>query len=178
MIALLLLFFYLRALQRKRRFKKNALIKPVYYDYYDNQIEAGNSYLRKDGFGAWFARWFLPGNERNTLSFDKPTTSLRFVASDSYDVVNIPKEGNIDPTTIRISGYDPKRDQQPKEPVKLGNQGKIHVKKDDGNDDGYLIFNSGNANDGTIYRVVIGILTATTVIAFLFLLYLFIRSFF
>ena len=178
MIALLLLFFYLRALQRKRRFKKNALIKPVYYDYYDNQIEAGNSYLRKDGFGAWFARWFLPGNERNTLSFDKPTTSLRFVASDSYDVVNIPKEGNIDPTTIRISGYDPKRDQQPKEPVKLGNQGKIHVKKDDGNDDGYLIFNSGNANDGTIYRVVIGILTAATVIAFLFLLYLFIRSFF
>ena len=178
MIALVLLFLYLRALQRKRRFKKNAKITPTYYDYYGNKIDAGSIYLRKDGFGAWFARWFLPSDERCTLSFDKPTTSLKFMAAESYDVVNIPKEGNIDPMTMKISGYDSKKDQHPKEPVKLGNNGKIIMKTIDGNDEGYLMFNSGTSIDGTGYRILLIILKIATILAFVFLLYLVIRSLF
>lgn len=178
LIILLLLFFYLRALQRKYRFKKNATITPFYYDYYSNRIEAGCMYLRKEGFGSWFARWFLPGDERNTLSFDKPNTTIRFVAAESNDVVNIPKDGNIDPETMRISGYNPNRDQFPKEPVKLGNNGKVNILKSDGNDDGYLVFTSGEHTDGHLFRIIVALLIAADVVGFLFLVYLLIRSFF
>ena len=178
LIVLLLFFIYLQTLMKKRRFKKNAMITPTYYDYYGNKRDAGSIYLRKDGFGAWFSRWFIPGDERSTLNFDKPTTSLRFVAADSYDMVNIPKDGNIDPSTMKISGYDPKRDQRPKEPVKLSNHGKINVKKSDGSDDGYLIFSSGDATDGAGYRIILSLLMVAAVIAFVFLAYLLIRSLF
>lgn len=178
LIALILFFIYLQSLMKKRRFKKNAKITTTYYDYYGNIQDAGSIFLRKDGFGAWFARWFLPNDERRTLSFDKPTTSLRFVAADSPDVVNIPKTGNIDPVTMKISGYDPKKDLHPKVPVKLGNLGKINVKKNDGNDDGYLTFNSGTASDGTVYRIILRVLQSVLVIAFIFLLYLVIKSLF
>lgn len=174
-IGLLLLLLYLWALQKKRRFKKNAKIMPSYYNYYGNKLEAGSIYLRKEGFGAWFKRWFLPGDERSTLNFDKPTTSLRFVAADSQDVVLVPKDG-IDPETMSISGYNPKRDQHPKEPVKLGNQGKINVKKSDGNDDGFLTFSSGDATDGTGARIFMGILMAASILALLFMVYLVIKS--
>ncbi|MCR4921970.1 MAG: hypothetical protein K5945_09770 [Bacteroidaceae bacterium] len=176
--ALLLLYLYLSALQRKCRFKKHATITPTYYDYHGNRRESGCIYLRKEGFGAWVARWLLPGDERNTLSFDKPATTLRFVAAESYDVVNIPKDGNIDPETMRITGYNPKKDLHPKDPVRLGNRGKISIAYPNGNDEGYLTFSSGEETDGHFYRIFITLLKAATLIAFGILLYLLTRSFF
>ena len=177
-IGLLLFLFYLWALQRKHRFKKNAMITPSYLDYYGNMREAGSINLRKEGFGAWFARWFLPNDERNTLSFDKPTTSIHFVAAESYDIVNIPKEGNIDPETMGISGYNPTRDKNPKEPVKLRNQGKITIYNSDGSDEGYLTFLSGDAIDGAFYRIIISLLMTASVIVIIGLIYLLVKSFF
>lgn len=177
-IGLLLFFLYLRALERKRRFKKNAIVTPTYYDYYGNKQDAGSVGLRKEGFYSWFARWLLPGDERNTLIFDKPDTSLQFVAAESQDIVYIPKENNINPELMSISGYNPRKDLKPKEPVKLMNRGKISISKPDGTDDGYLVFNSGNESDGTFYRIFIGFLMAASIIAVVVLIYLLLRSLF
>ena len=173
---LLLLILYLLLLMHKNRFKKDAVITPTYLDYYGNKRDAGSIDLRKDGFGAWFSRWLLPWDERNTLNFDKPTTSLQFVASESYDIVNIPKEGNINPETMEIKGYDPNKDRQPKEPVKLRNKGKITVFKTDGTEEGFLIFTSGDAVDGTIFRLILGLLILASTIAIVTLIVLMIRG--
>ena len=174
--SLLLLILYLWLLMRKNRFKKNAIITATYYDYYGNKREGESPNLRKEGFGAWFVRWFLPGDERNTLSFDKPATTLRFVAAESNDVVNIPKEGNIDSEVIRISGYNPQKDPRPKDPVKLGDRGRINVLNTDGSEDGYLIFTSGDAIDGTFFRMVLGILILVAVLIIITLIVLIIRG--
>ena len=173
---LLLLILYLMLLMHKKRFKKNAMVTPTYYDYYGNKREAGSLDLRKKGFGPWFSRWFLPSDERNTLSFDKPTTSLLFVAAESFDTVKIPKEGNIDPATMEIKGYNPNKDQRPKEPVRLGNRGKINVLDNNGSEEGFLTFTSGNAVDGIIFRIILSILIVAAATAIVTLLFLMTRS--
>ena len=175
-LALLILFFYLRALRRKNRFKKNACMVPTYYNFRGEKVDQGGSDLRKKGFAAWFARWFLPGDEHITLSFNSPDVSLKFVAADSNEVVNIPKEGNIIPETMRIAGYNPKKDTEPKQPVKLSDRGRITILKDDETEDGYLTFSSGTAKDGAGYRFVIGLLMVAALIAIVVLLYLMFRS--
>jgi|GEM_PF-3399634 len=177
-IGLILLFYYLKALQRKRRFKKNASFTSTYYDYYDRRQDGGTQYLRKEGFGAWVARWLLPGDEHNTLSFDSPNTTLRFDAAESYDVVNIPKEGNIDPETMHISGYRPDRDKAPKDPVKLSNNSKISITTAEGKDEGYLLFTSGSESDGNIYRIFIALMMVATAASVIVLSYLLIMSYF
>lgn len=174
--ALLLLILYCILLIRKNRFKKNAMITPTYYDYYGNKLEAGSIDLRKEGFSAWFARWLLPGDEQNTLSFDKPTTSLTFVAARSHDTVNIPKEGNIDPSTMSIRGYNPNNDQRPNAPVKLGNRGKINMTSTNGTDEGFLTFYCGDAVDGTIFRIILSSIILVTAIVIIVLLVLIIRG--
>ena len=178
---LLLLFFYLRALQRKNRFKKSASIKPVYYDYHGNmRDEATSTDLRDPSFGAWFARWFLPGDERNELTFPSPNVdSITFVAADSNDTVNLPKEGHIpDTEKIRINGYKPDKDDQPKEPIRLVTGDKITVMKENGEVEGYLQFNSGDSNDGGGYRVFVGLLKLASLFGVIVLTYLMIKSFF
>jgi hypothetical protein len=172
---LLLFILYLLFLMRKCRFKKNATITPTYYDHYGNRREAGKIYLRKEGFGHWFARWFLPSDECSTLIFDKPTTSIRFIASNSQDVVNIPRD-NIDTTKIRISGYNPKGDNFSKDPIKLVNHGRIYVQKSNGTDDGYLTFNSGETSDGTGYRLFFSLLIFAAAAIILVLLVMMIRG--
>ena len=174
--ALLFFILYLTLLLRKRRFKKNAIITPTYYNYYGNKCDAGSINLRKEGFGPWFARWFLPGDEQATLYFDRPSTSLRFVASESNDVVNIPKDNNIDPELMHIGGYNPQKDLQPKEPVKLRNKGKINVMKSDGSDDGYLIFTCGDATDGYFFRMITITLIGASFVIVTALLFLIIRG--
>ena len=177
LIGLLLLFLYLLALQKKNRFKKEATVSATYFDYYGNKRESEAPNLRREGFAAWFSRWLIPGDERTTLSFDKPTISMRFIAADSVDSVLLPKDGNIDPETMRISGYDSKRDTQPKKPFRLSSQGKIRVLDADGNDEGYLVFTSGEATDGAAFRVIVALLMVGTAAAFLALLYFVVTSF-
>lgn len=172
--ALLVFVLYLLALMRKNRFKKNAMVTPVYYNYYGNKVnDQGGTKLRKNGFWAWFARWFLLGDERNTLSFDSPEASLQFVAADSNDVVDIPK-GGID-SNMHINGYNPNNDPNPKEPVKLGDNGKVEI-TDSGNIIGYLIFSSGDHNDGHSYRLFLGILTLLSALAIVVLIVMMIRG--
>ncbi len=168
---------YLVLLLRKNRFKKSAMITPVYYNYYGNSInDQGGTSLRKKGFLAWIARWFLPGDERNTLQWDSPTATISFAAADSNDVVNLPKEGNIDTESISISGYNPQKDTEPRKPYKLGNNGRINIRKPDGSKAGYLIFSSGDQNDEYIYRLLLIISIGATVFTILILLFLMVRG--
>ena len=79
---------------------------------------------------------------------------------------------------MSISGYYPKRDNKPKEPVKLIDKGKISISKPDGADDGFLVFKCGNETDGTFYRIVVSILMVASIIAIAVLIYLLLRSLF
>ena len=174
--ALLLLILYLILLRRKRRFKKDAMVIPTYFDYRGNRIEQGGYPLRKEGFPAWFSRWFLPWDERNTLSWTVPQASLRFVAADSEDMVRLPKEGNIDPDTVNISGYNPYKDPQPEEPVKLGDNSRINIRKPDGTPAGFLTFSAGSSRDGVGYRIFLFILILSAIILVLILMVMIIRG--
>ena len=174
---LLVLIFYLMLLLRKNRFKKNAMVTPIYFNYYGKPIDdQGGTLLRKKGLIAWFARWFLPGDERATLQWDSPSATISFVAADSNDVVNLPKRGNIDTRDISISGYDPKRDTAPEQPYMLGTNGRINIKKSDGSKAGHLIFTSGDRNDGVAYRLLLIILIGVSALAILVLLLLMVRG--
>lgn len=174
---LLLFILYLIALMRKKRFKKDAMVKPTYYDYYGNRVEQNGTLLRKEGVLAWFARWFLPGDESRVLGFDSPMANLRFVAAASDDVVNIPKE-NIDTSRMSINGYDPENDTYPKKPVVLGNNGKVVVRTPEGNDAGYLTFTSGDRRDGHGYRIALFILVISAADAFLAFAWLLLQGLF
>ena len=102
--------------------------------------------------------------------------SLCFVAADSVDAVNLPKDGNIDSETMRISGYDAKRDQQPKKPFLLGNQGKVKMLTADGTEEGWLVFESGEATDGAAYRLVLALLQVASLIAVVTFVVLMVRG--
>ncbi len=177
LVLLVLLLFYLRALMKKRRFKKNAMLTPRYLSYYGDMIEdQGGSRLRREGFGAWFQRWLLPGDERTTLSFDKPAINgLTLIASESKEVVRIPK-ACCDWTTMRINGYDPETDIGKEKTVKLGNMNTVEVCYPDGRREGEAVFTSGKENDGTGYRIFLGLLMAADVLAIVALLWLMLRS--
>lgn len=177
-IGLLLLFIYLRAMSKKRRFKKNAAITPVYYDRYGIEVDDGaGQRLRKTGFGAWFVRWFVPVDEKNTLSFDNPeVSSMPFMAAESSEVVAIPK-ASIDAETMEVDGYDPDIDLHPEEPLKLANNSTIGIFNASRMKQGYLRFSSNNERDGGGYRVFLTILMLASLAAILFLIYLMIKSF-
>ena len=87
-LTLILLFIYIRALTHKRRFKKSAQINPIYINNYGEEVDDGaGQKLRKSGFPAWFARWFIPGTEKSQLTFSDPSCTLTFFASDSGEVI-------------------------------------------------------------------------------------------
>lgn len=163
---LLVLFFYLRALLRKRRFKKNATIIPVYYNRYKEEVDDGSGQrLRKSGFKAWFARWFLPGIEKRALFFESPAVGmLKFRASETGEVVEVPKEA-IDFVTLEVDGYDPASDNAPSRPIRLGINGRIYVNKADGSRDGYLYYTPGNERDGTGFRLFLSVLMIADIVA-------------
>lgn len=175
--ALLILFLYLRSIFRKRRFKKHAMVTPVYYDRYGEEVDDGSGQrLRKTGLAAWFARWFLPGTEKRTLSFESPEAgSLKFIASESVEMVEMPK-ACIDRETMEVDGYDPDTDREPSRPIKLGANAKINVIKSNGTKDGYLYFTPGRARDGGGYRLFLGILMFVDIAAIIVLILLMIRG--
>lgn len=175
--ALLVFFCYLRSLSRKRRFKKQAMITPVYYNRYGEEIDDGSGQpLRKSGFSAWFARWFVPGTERNTLGFESPEVqALRFIAAESPQAVEVPKDC-IDSETMEVDGYDPENDIAPSRPIKLGANGRIHINKSNGEKEGYLYFTPGSASDGKGYRLFVGLLMVADAGAILVLLIALVKS--
>lgn len=176
--ALLLFMLYLRVLLKKNRFKKNATIIPIPYKYgspIDFRIARK---LRADGFGAWFARWFLPGNEQWKGFIDElpgVSLSLTFTASESKDVVRIPKSC-CDWDTMYICGYDPETDTEESKYVSLGDNGTIEVSKPNGSKSGEIVFSSGSENDGGGYRLFLCLLMAAAMIAFIVLAALMLKS--
>lgn len=177
LVALLLFMIYLKLLLKKKRFKKCAMVTPRYYGYYGDLIDdQGGRKLRKEGFGAWFSRWFLPGDERTTVFIDRPDVgSMTFIASDSTEVVRIPKSCcNFE--TMDISGYDPETDMSKSKTVTLGDMGSIEVTRPNGTKDGDIIFTSGSENDGAGYKIFLGLLMIISIISSLVLIWLMIRS--
>ena len=177
LVGLLLLVFYLRALLKKKRFKKNAMITPRYYSYYGELIDdQGGRRLRREGFGAWVSRWLLPGDEQTTLSFDMPAVSgLTLIASESKEVVGVVKSC-CDWETMYISGYDPETDVSKTKTVKLGDMSSIEVTKPNGRKEGELLFSAGTENDGAIHRMLTGLLMVASLVGIAVLAVLLLQS--
>ncbi len=176
--ALLLLMVYLRALLKKNRFHKYARIQNSYYDD-DSPRETMKSgrLLRRPGFPAWLDRWLNPfGDERSTLSFNRPRTkALTFVASSSKNKILL-RESCFDPKTMIVPNHIPRpKDKKGKEgePVGITAGTSIEIKKQQGSESiraGHLKYvNDGRDNEGG-YRFVIGLLFISTVLAFTLLL--------
>lgn len=176
MAGLILFLLYLLCLLRKKRFKKNAAVIPSYYDYRGKRIDQGGFVLRKKGVKAWLARWLWPGDEKTVVNCSMPEALIRFVAAPSSDTVLLPKTRNIDSDSIAITGYNPKKDPHPDEPLTLAGNGRIKIIGPQGKEKGFLTFLPGSGNDGGIYRMVLFVLTAAMALAILMLLVLLIRG--
>ena len=175
---LLLLLIYLRSLIKKRRFKKNARITSIYYDYYGRKKEGGTRYLREDGFAAWFKRWFTPIDERVNLSLDKPrVNSFTVAAADSKEMVSI-RKSYLSTSKMVLDGYDPEfeQDNDKSKYVNWADGDNIEVYKSKGGKEGVLTFVSGEEDDGALYRVFLSILSFIVILSILTLLFLMFRS--
>ena len=175
---LILLIVYLLALLKKKRFKKTAEVVPVYYNRYGEEIDDGaGQRLRRKGLLAWACRWLIPGTEKRTLSFSDPNCVLTFIASESADVVEIPKKC-ISSATMDVEGFDPKNDPNPSLPVRIGPEGRIEILRPNGKREGYLYFHPGDSKDGGGYRLLLIILLFAAILAIIVLAFLMIKGLF
>lgn len=174
-VALVVLLFYLLALMRKRRFKKNAMLSPSVYGKYGEERKGNGQMLRKKTFVARFARWFLPFTERSTLVFSNPRVRVTVFATESKEVVEIPKR-YIDKSTMEVDGYDFQNDPTPEQPVRLLANDQVFVRKANRFREGYLFFTPGDEDDGAFYRMLLGLLVAVDVLAALAMLVFAIRA--
>ncbi len=175
---LFLLFVYLLALRRKRRFGKTSGVKSVYYDRYGEEVDDNYQLpLRKGCLGAWLVRWFWPGTEKNTLNFVEPeSTMMSFVAGDSINTVRIPR-GSIDPMLVSVDGYDFDNEYNAPDYVKVPNNGKIELLKNSETKVGYLMYVAGDkAGDGW-FRLLSSLLMIATVVAGCFVIWMLFKSF-
>ena len=176
-VAFLTLFIlYLIALLRKKRFKKNAMVVPSYYDFLGNKVDQGGTMLRKKGFVSFVARWLFPRDERNTLDFSAPDARIDCVATGSADVIDIPAD-SVNPETMQIGNnhFRSVRDGRINR-VHLNDNQRIRITTDDGTDLGYLTFIAGTKNDGGAYRVLITLLVVVSIISIITLVVLMIRG--
>ena len=174
--ALVLLLLYLLAMIRKKRFKKSAMLIPVYYDRYGNEIDDGaGQKLRKPGFFAWVSRWFIPGTEKRSMSFSDPSCVISVVASSEPNKVEIPKK-SIDPITMDVDGYDPQNDAMPSRPVELDSVDRIYIRQTSGKMVGYLYFVPGDENDGGGFRLLLIVMAMAAALAIVVLTFLMIKG--
>lgn len=176
---LLLVFLYLRALKRKRHFGKDSGIKSIYYDRYGEEVDDNYQLsLRKEGLGAWLARWFWPGDEKNALSFvDPELTSMRFVAGDSINIIRIPR-GSIDPSTVAVDGYDFDNENNTPDYIKLTNNSRIEVLKNSEVKAGYLMYVAGHKTGDGWFRFLSSLLMIATFAAGAFVIWTLVKSLF
>ena len=179
LFGLFLLFLYLRALKRKRRFGKDSGIKSIYYDRYGEEVDDNYQLsLRKEGLGAWLARWFWPGDEKNALSFvDPELTSMRFVAGDSINIIRIPR-GSVDPTMVEIDGYDFENENNTPDYIKLTNNSRIEVLKSPEVKAGYLMYVAGHKTGDGWFRFLSSLLMILTFAAEAFIIWTLVKSLF
>ena len=176
---LLLLFLYIRALKRKRRFGKTSGVKAVCYGRWGEEEDDNYQLsLRKEGLGAWLARWFWPGTEKNTLSFvDPDSIMMPFVAGDSINTVRIPR-GSIDPMSVSVDGYDFENEYNTPDYVKVSNNGRIEILKNSEVKAGYLMYVAGDKTGDGWFRFLSSLLMIATVIAEGFVIWTLVKSLF
>lgn len=178
-VGLLLLLVYVRALKKKHRFGKSAGIKSIYFDRYGDEVDDNYRLpLRKEGVGAWLARWFWPGNERSSLSFiDPEIASMTFVAGESINSVNI-SSGSIDPSMIRVDGYDFENENKLPDTIKLSNNGRVEVYKNQEVKAGYLLYVAGEKTGEGGFRLLSSLLMLAVLAAEGFVIWILIKSLF
>ena len=172
------LLIYMHSLIKKKRFKKNARITSVYYNYYGSRIEGGVRYLRAEGFGAWLKRWFSPMDERIDLSWSKPSVrSFTVVASDSREMVDI-KKSYLTSKTMSLSGYDPEEESgnDKNKYVHWADGENIDVFLSSGGRDGELTFVSGEGDDGALFRILLSVLSVLDILLIAVLLLMMFRA--
>lgn len=176
---LLLLFMYIRALKRKRRFGKTSGVKAICYGRWGEEEDDNYQLpLRKEGLFAWLARWFWPGTERNTLSFvDPDCIMMPFVAGDSINTVRIPC-GSIDPMSVSVDGYDIENEYNTPDYVKVSNNGKIEILKNSETKAGYLMYVAGDKTGDGWFRFLSSLLMIITFAAECFVIWTLIKSLF
>ena len=176
---LLLLFVYIRALKRKRRFGKTSGVKAVSYGRWGEEEDDNYQLsLRKEGLGAWLARWFWPGSEKNTLSFvDPDSVTMSFVAGDSINTVRIPR-GSIDPMLVSVDGYDFENEYNTPDYVKVSNNGRIEIMKNSETKAGYLMYVTGDKTGDGWFRFLSSLLMIATVAAECFVIWILVKSLF
>lgn len=110
MLGLLILILYLNALNKKKRFKKGSVVRYQYFGVGGIKSRQNIDDLRKKGFFAWFARWFIPfSGEKSSKLFAKAGNKLfSFSATTSNQRVEIPK-AQYNPKAMSSIDFD--RDQ-------------------------------------------------------------------
>ena len=184
LMALLLLFLYLRALMKKNRFHRGARLKNLYF-VEDNpkEVEKNGKPLRKPGFGPWVDRWLNPfGDERNTTSFVRPKThSMTFVASPSKNRILL-TESSFDPKAMTVPNYTPKpKDKKDKEgePIGISAGTSIEIKKMQGGEStrlGHLKYVVEGKDDEGGFHLFCGLLMTLCIAVMVLLLILIIKA--
>ena len=152
-IGLFLLFLYFISLWRKRRFGKDASVKAIYYNRFQEEVDNGYQMpLRRRGLGAWLVRWFWPSDERRSLSFVSPDVNLSFVAGETYSSVNAITAG-VDREMVLFDSLNLDDEQPLPKQVMLTDGATVTVMKNERAKDGYLQFLSGNSTDGHLARL-------------------------
>ena len=173
---LFLFIFYLRLMLRKKRFKKNAMINPsAWSKTKDEYIPMGGYLLRKKGFAAWFSRWFLPFDEKRSISMNTPLTNFTFIATESRSRIQFSKS-DFNQDTMIVTGYDPAHAKKKDTHIKLSDGGVIELLKSDGSKDGKLQFVAGKKNDEGGYQFFLGVLIVLALAAIGILIYLMIKA--
>lgn len=181
--ALILFILYLRALLKKNRFHKNARLKNSYVveDSPKEQQKNGKP-LRKPGFGPWLNRWLNPiGHEKTTINFTRPKTPvMTFTASPSKNKVLL-SASSFDPDKMTIPLYNPRlRDQKKNaEPIPITAGTSIEIKKTQGGETtrlGHLMYVVEGKDDEGGYRFFIVLLMVLSILAFITLALILIRS--
>ena len=111
--SLLLFIFYLIALLKKNRFKKDARIIPTYMElkggiYIENKTDKGRKLRKKNSFKAWFNRWFVPFvDEKRFMDWPNPPAGfITFVADKSKNKVNITR-ASFNSSKMKMANYNP-----------------------------------------------------------------------
>lgn len=176
-VGLALLFIYLRALSRKSRFKKNAMVTPIYFGEYGEEVVKSGQPLRKKGLLSWLARWLLPFAEKNTLPFVNPrVSSITFIATNSTERIELSK-GSFNSDRMEVDNYEPEQ-ANPEDPIYINDNSNISIyERGKITKLGYLRFVANRENDLGGYRVFLTVLMAAAVIAIVGLVFLMIKSF-
>lgn len=175
-VGLILFSVYLRALLKKKRFKKSARIDYTFMELKGSRLRETDLQrgikLREKTFLAWVKRWLVPYlDERRSYNWRVPAAgNITFVASKSKEWVYITKE-SFNPLRMKMGDYDPKENEA--ELVEMDDDIKVYQNK---KYQGKLEYMGGNVNDEKYYKMAIWILWFVTIAAIATLVVLLIRS--